>query len=281
MSRSPILAKQFITTAPAVAAALQEHCADREALLQSLLASFQAEEHIHAAWLWGSFGRGEADDLSDLDPWLIVSDDAVAEMGSLVRRFAENTGNFIFGSEDPQNGPPGGGSFGSLHAGRHGLLHLDCYWEPVSSLVSVPDRAVLLNRLGAVPNLSHSAASPGGAESTRTQTEDQLGFAWLMFSIAAKALARDPASDLGLMLYPRPGLEDAAARLGYPTLLTAEDWAVPEEPLAKVERLRHLVSKTEHLRRIANAQGNTLSPLYAPCLRRYLDLVAGVLAKMR
>ena len=85
------------------------------------------------------------------------------------------------------------------------------------------------------------------------------------------------SSDLGLMFYPKPGLEDAAAQLGQAELLTPEDWAVPKGPLEKVERLRHLVGKTEQLRGIANAQGCTFSPLYTPCLLRYLDMVEGIL----
>ena len=82
---------------------------------------------------------------------------------------------------------------------------------------------------------------------------------------------------MGLMFYPKPGLEEAAARLGQADLLTPDDWAVPEQPLEKVERLRHLVGKTEQLRLIANAEGCKFSPLYTPCLLRYLELVEGIL----
>ena len=47
------------------------------------------------------------------------------------------------------------------------------------------------------------------------------------------------------MFYPKPGLEEAAARLGQTEMLSAEDWIVPDEPRAKVERLRHLVIKLD------------------------------------
>jgi predicted nucleotidyltransferase len=80
-----------------VADALREHRGDRDALLASLTATLQRDPCVRAAWLWGSFGRGAADDLSDLDPWIIVSDGAVGAMGPSLRLYAQRTGNVIHG----------------------------------------------------------------------------------------------------------------------------------------------------------------------------------------
>ena len=278
MSRPTVFAEQF--TDPLVAAALRQHREDRAALLSSLTASFQSDPRIRAAWLWGSFGRNEADDLSDLDPWIIVTDEAIAEMGPRVRRYAEETGSFISGGEAPQNAPPGGGYFGSLHEGRHGLLHLDCYWQPQSSVTAVPAHAVIFDRLNdrtGLPPPDILPALPVSDGGINNQIKGSLGFAWLMFSIAAKYLARDPASDMGLMFYPKPGLEEASVLLGQAELFQPEDWVVPEAPLEKVARLRHLIGRTEQLRKIANTHGCTFSPLYTSCLRRYLELAEGIL----
>ena len=275
-------------TNPKVVAALREHREDRDALLASLTASLQADPHIRAAWLWGSFGRGEADDLSDLDPWLIVADDAVGEMGARLRQYALLTGTFITGGEKPRNAPPGGGYFSSLHEGRHGLLHLDCYWQPQSAVQEVPKRAVLFDRLQ--EPLTSPPPQPMTSEETdplmtavaRTNEEDRIaggiGFAWLMLSIAAKTLARHPDSDMGLMTYPRPGLEDAAGLLGLEGFIGPSDWSVPEGPLDRVERLRDLVYKTARLTEVADERGMTLSPRNAVCLNRYLDMVEGILS---
>jgi len=267
-------------TRPTVAAALREHREDRDALLASLTASLLNDPRARAAWLWGSFGRGDADDLSDLDPWIIVADEFVGEMGASLKRYAEQTGNYITGGEAPQNGPPGGGFFGSLHAGRHGLLHLDCYWQPQSAVSTIPDRAVLFDRLS---ELMIPPTSPPLPPETSALAEDQerivdgIGFAWLMFSIAAKNLARHSDSDMSLMMYPRPGLESAAQLLGQEDCLQPSDWAVPESPLEKVALLRHLTEKTARMTELANTHGLNLSPLNALCLSRYLDLVAGIL----
>ena len=280
MSRSPIFSEQFAAFAPAVADALREHREDRAALLASLTASWQEDTRIRAALLWGSFGRGEADDLSDLDPWLIVADNAAPFIEPVLRKYAEATGSLISGSENtPQYAPPGGGYVSFLHECRHGLLQVDCYWQPVSVALPEGDYAVLFDRqTETYAGQEYPGLTPSGeAQGLQAEVEHGLRFTWFMLLITAKSLARDPASDLSLMFYPKPGLEEAAVRLGQAALLTPEDWAVPEQPLEKVDRLRRLVSKTEQLRVIANAQGCTFSPLYTSCLRRYLELVEGIL----
>ena len=124
-----------------------EHREDRAALLAALSASWQSDTRVRAALLWGSFGRGEADDLSDLDPWLLVADDAAPLMEPVLRKYAAQTGSLICGAENiPQYAPPGGGYVGFLHEGRHGLLQVDCYWQPQSSALAEAEYAVLFDR---------------------------------------------------------------------------------------------------------------------------------------
>lgn len=269
-------------TDPVVSVALQEHREDRDRLLDHLTAALLSDSRVRAVWLWGSFGRGEADDLSDLDPWIVVDDAFVGEMGYALRHYARQTENFLTGGEAPQNGPPGGGFFSSLHAGRHGLLHLDCYWQPLSAVEAIPERAVLFDRRH-MPVIEPSPEIPP-TETGVPYTEEErrieggIDFAWLMLSITAKHLARNPDSDLSLMRYPRPGLEEAAALLGKADYLEAKDWDTPEKTAAKLTLLRRLVEKTAHLAELANTRGITFSPLYHVCLIRYLDLVGGILA---
>jgi len=54
--------------------ALQAYVARRDAFLQRVLADLQRDDRFVAAWLAGSFGRGEADLISDLDLHLVVTD---------------------------------------------------------------------------------------------------------------------------------------------------------------------------------------------------------------
>jgi hypothetical protein len=274
MSRPTVFAEQFQD--PTVAA-LREHREDRAALLHSLTAFFQADSRVRAAWLRGSFGRNEADDLSDLDPWLIVADEYVTEIGPSIRLYAEQTGSFISGGEAPHNAPPGGGYFGGLHEGRQGLLHIDCYWQPQSAVMEVPEHAVLFDRLRE-PIGPMSASHPlPSTSSVDGEIASGLGFAWLMFSITAKYLARDPDSDMGLMFYPKEGLEKAIVLLDQAEALLPLDWSVPEEPLGKVARLRGLIEIASQVTAVANTHGMPLSSRYVPCLLRYLKIVEGIL----
>ena len=274
-----VIAEQL--SRPEIVAALLEHRADREMLLNSLKNALLADMRVRAAWLWGSFGRGDADDLSDLDPWIIVADDSVSEMGASLRQYALQTGTFITGGEKPRNAPPGGGFFSSLHEGRHGLLHQDCYWQPQSAGFEVPKRAVLFNRLQKPVTFTQKQPASSEISVALTDEEDRIeggiSFTWLMLSIAAKTLARHPTSDMALMTYPRSGLEEASALLGLGGHLTPSDWLVPESPLAKVELLRHLVGKAAHLTDVANTHGLAISPSNAICLFRYLDMVEEIL----
>ena len=266
---------------PEVATALREHREDRDALLASLVVTLRADPRIRAAWLWGSFGRGEADDLSDLDLWLVVADDAVDDIGASLRDYAQRMGSFITGGEAPQNAPAGGGYFSSLHEGRHGLLHLDCYWQPQSAAEDVPTQAVLFDRFQEPYTASvQQSTAPQPPEALTDEHErivDGIGFGWLMLSIAAKKLARDPASDMSLMMYPRLGLEDAAVLLGFKGFIAPSEWLVPVKPSEKVRCLRSLAHKTEQLSEAANGQGLNLSPQSAACLSRYLNIVEGIL----
>jgi predicted nucleotidyltransferase len=59
------------------------HAALRGALLRRTAATLEADERFVAAWLAGSFGRGAADDLSDLDLTAVV---APAAAGALCAR---------------------------------------------------------------------------------------------------------------------------------------------------------------------------------------------------
>ena len=187
------------------------------------------------------------------------------------------------GGQAPRNGPPGGGFFSSLHEGRHGLIHLDCYWQPRSALENLPKQPILIDRFHDefVP-LSPGQETPARESSTQSgaaeEIEDGLGFAWLMLSIAAKYLARDPESDMALMSYPRPALETAARLLGRSGIIQPEDWIVGRSPAEKLETLRGMAGKTAILSDEATSQNIAVSPRFGRCLDRYLVMVEGIIS---
>lgn len=295
MSKRTILSEKF---SGAAAVALLEHRDDREAVLESITHSLLGDQCVRAAWLGGSFERGDEDDLSDLDLWLVVADDCVADMSASLLAYALRTGHYIWGSENPRNAPAGGGYFTCRYEARHGLVQMDCYWQPLSTVLpqkihaakaapfleedeTISKHAFLIDRR-ALP-FTVGTRVMARSEPSQPLPEDEerigdaIGFAWTMIPIAAKNLARDPGYDMALMLYPRPGLEEAALLLGLEDFFLESDWTVPENPIGKIKALRKLADKTDSLVETASSRGIILSRRQTGCIHSYLDMIESVL----
>src|SRR5579884_2755259 len=289
MSRSWVLARDL--TDLAGAGALRQHAEDRDALLERLVESFRDDAAVQAAWLWGSFGRGDADDLSDIDIWLAVSDQHM--VGFADRAIAgEPLASAMDGADEaPQNAPRDGGFISGRLPGRQGLLFVDLYWQSGSSCGPSPNVAEQYGQPEARSDFSllfdrrpDSSASPParanvaqkGNKSGHDPIFGALRFGYLMFSIAAKWLARVPQSDMLLALYPKPGLDEAFATLDADRSISPFDWSIPDTPLEKVAWLRQLAEKTNALRIPAEERGIILSDQSDPCLKSYLAMVEGI-----
>ena len=58
----------------AVQQRLDRHAAERAAWLAAVTPLLDSDPRITAAWLFGSLGRGDSHELSDLDLFIIVAD---------------------------------------------------------------------------------------------------------------------------------------------------------------------------------------------------------------
>lgn len=256
---------------PEGAQALRDHRAERARLLEGLGKAFRADSTVRAVWFGGSFARGEADDLSDLDLWLGVADSAATKMAGPLAKACAGVGEIVSAIENPRNAPQGGGYLGVLMAGTHGLHPIDLYWQTATS-VAVPDGPLLMDRR------QEAAEPPEPPVEPLVPTApvvEKLAFLWLMLSVLAKHLAREPGSDMALLRYPRAAFEELTAELreaGGPI-----DWTVPELPAAKMALLRRVAEKTRLLEAAARRRGMAVSGEANPCLMRYLDLVARIL----
>lgn len=175
---------------------LADFAAERDALLRLLTRTLEADDRVAAAWLWGSFGRGEADALSDLDVWVVVHDAAWPAVREGRHTFVRSLGEPLIALEAYGNWPVGGSYLLTLYSGESAPLHVDWYWQATSVAQVPPGTALLLDRVG----LPHTATAPAfpGAPSTpqRTQPEEiahQVRFFWAMLLIAAKYVGRAPA----------------------------------------------------------------------------------------
>jgi hypothetical protein len=122
------------------------HRTDRDRLLESLVRSLETDERVRAAWLAGSLGRGNADDLSDIDLWLAVRDDlmagVIADPVAWVRARCDAQLAFSI----PHNAAPGGAYAFSLVRRPHGLQQVDWYWAPATLAERPRETALLFER---------------------------------------------------------------------------------------------------------------------------------------
>src|SRR5437868_5689604 len=112
-----------------VAGLLVTRRAERAALLQRAIALLKADERVCAAWLFGSLGRGDADDLSDLDLWVVVEDEHIEEIVAARRDYVARLAEPLLMEEAPQNAPAGGGYLLALYGGDGGPHQVDWYWQ--------------------------------------------------------------------------------------------------------------------------------------------------------
>jgi predicted nucleotidyltransferase len=105
----------------------------RETLLAGIVAGLEADERVTAAWLAGSLGRGSADDLSDIDIWIAVHDDALPAIAADPLAFAQELTKPVHAFPVPANAPPGGAYLFSIVDAGDSLQQVEWYREPASA----------------------------------------------------------------------------------------------------------------------------------------------------
>lgn len=220
---------------------------ERAALLARITRHLENDRRLAAAWLFGSLGRGDEDDLSDLDVFVAVADADFAAVESEQETFAAAAGGLLAIGEAPQNTPPGGAYLSAVYDAPTGPHLVDWYWQP-SSRAQVPTPSCLLfDRIG-LPRAAGQVTWDYQPVPPHTEREAQARrryFFWMMLLITAKYAARSPREEtMGLLTYFAP----------------PEVWTRPQAtPSEKFALLRYLADKDDVL---------------APFALRFLDLCA-------
>ena len=175
----------------------------REALLARITEALSQDERFPAAWLFGSFGRGEHDTYSDLDLTILVASEHVAalcgspwrsagrttpERWALVARF----GTPLSVNEVHANAPDGGAHTNVIYADG---ARLDLNLVPVSGAIRPLDTHLLWDRLG-IPVTP--APEPETLEERRRIAGQQMALFWIMVEICNKYRLRG----WGVMVQP-------------------------------------------------------------------------------
>lgn len=194
---------------------LETFVENRAAMLAHIVDVLQNDERFVAAWLAGSFGRGEQDDLSDLDIHVVVAEAyneslcarpwmhgarTTGERLALFRQFGEPS--VIY--EAHENAPEDGTFTYVLY---RNALNVDWMLIPQATAFREQQTLLLFDRVGIL------AEEPPVQVSVQERAQEasvMVGFFWVMMPIAIKYMLRDKPVDFQGFL---EGLYDTVARI--------------------------------------------------------------------
>lgn len=171
---------------------IELYAAETAVLQKAILTQLEADPRIVAVWLFGSHGRGGADALSDLDLWLIVTDEAYAELVAQKVAFVDELATAVLHLHAPQNAPQGGDYLAVQYDAPTAAHHVDFYWQPLSLAGRPPDTAVCFEK---VPIPQVDAWPPFvGEDGGEKRPFHQFSYLWVMLMVLAKNVWRNPSS---------------------------------------------------------------------------------------
>jgi hypothetical protein len=223
---------------------------ERDTLLERVARLLKSDERIAAAWLYGSLGRGDGDEWSDVDLWVVVGDDQIAELNETLGTYVAPVGNLMVVVEAPQNAPPGGMFLSVVYGDlKGGPQIIDWSLQPQSA-ASVPSDALVIFNRGSVP-LAEAPQSPLPEESV-ARAANQTRFFWMMVPVVAKAIGRrQPWMVIYLLALLRYTLDEIrwlqAARGIRPPFPTRSAEPPPVEPRLQIYFLSGMMDEAQTL----------------------------------
>jgi len=153
--------------------------------------------------------RGDDDALSDLDIFIVVADDTIADFVNNRRSYAGGPAQPILLMDNLANAPVGGAYLLALYDGAAGPQHVDWFWQAESTARCPDDERVLFDRAGLpiVPGpqwrstVHRSSGAPLGQDpSPADLLTHKIAFFWAMSLVAAKYIARRNGKDVARMI---------------------------------------------------------------------------------
>lgn len=256
--------------------AMADYAAERELLLNSLTRLLDEDDRVVGVWLRGSLGRGEEDDVSDIDLHVAVDDHACGAIVADIEGFLTRPGRPLL-VQTVFSAPRGGFTRCVLYDGVHGPQQVDWMIWPQSVAVLHPPAHVLFVKapIPAVASERYQtlvdespgeAATPGHGQAT----------CWLFVLIAARYLARGWDSAVLTMLR---GCAQVAAAAG-----VADLPATPAEGESGTHADGLLREFSAGLRRAmpgSRIAGDFASPEAVDAIDRFVQVTASARGKGR
>ena len=165
--------------------ALEELVRNRDALLKRLVVAFERDVRIVGAWLSGSFGRGEADEWSDLDLHVGVEDGAFDALGTAPGELFALAGEPLLVQGGFLSDSVPGGKFWLVI--YRGPVEIDWNVGPVG-LAAKPAASLTLVEKRPIRSSVPGPASTNAEIAAKAQA--QIEFFWAMAPIACKYAGR-------------------------------------------------------------------------------------------
>jgi hypothetical protein len=185
---------------------LRQRARRRADWLAAARQQFENDPDVVAAWLFGSEGRGDADELSDLDLFVAISDKVAEKVLAAVDdgSFAD-LGAVLSCTDVSEQAPEGGRAFVVTYPAPVEPLTVNWWFQRAGALQLGSDVRVLVDKVGiavADPPLATTSMLPGGGpiraggaaprRSARRadRLQERISWFWTMAPITAKWLAR-------------------------------------------------------------------------------------------
>jgi hypothetical protein len=186
-----------------------KYAAEREALLERIRAWLSADPRICAAWLAGSYGRGEQDAFSDLDLFAVVEEQHAPLLCGV--RYASGAGSpparlalfSIFGDplnihENHHNAPRGGTFSAVLY--RDPPVIVDWVLVPRSLAARPEETRLLFDRAGVPVGYPAIVPEPLAKDAAPDLLAERMAFFWMMAAVTAKYIQREDRQKAGDLL---------------------------------------------------------------------------------
>jgi hypothetical protein len=215
---------------------LRMYQASRGVLLAEISAVVTVDERFVAAWLTGSFGRNEADAVSDLDLTLVVADAHSESLCARMEQVSAQTtkerlalfsqfGQPVVLHENNHNAPDEGTFTYVLYA--NSAVAVDWTLLPQKQARRPAQALILFDQVG-IPSVA-PAEPESVAQRVRRATE-LVAFFWMMTAVTAKYMVRRDLVFVQCQLEELQGLVQEVERL-----LTGKPWQYRRGSLSQFE----------------------------------------------
>ncbi len=229
---------------------------ERDDLLAQIVAALETDNRVVAAWLGGSLGGGTADDLSDLDLWVVVEDDRIREIAVDPVAFVHAIAPTIMEIHAPAIAPRGGAFLLTWINGAFGPQEVDWYWQTVTGATR-PTRSRLLFERQSIP----LEPAPGrlSPDDLHNAIEGGVRDSLQMAFTSAKRIQRgDPWATTGQMIHLAACIGKVEWLLEHGTSPVFDDRAgspLPDTfPVSREDRLGWIGASLQRLRALLKAQ---------------------------